>query len=116
MLKVYSYPKCSTCLKALKFLRDKKVSFELIDITLQPPTLNELQLMLESYEGNIKKLFNTSGVAYRELNIKDQINDLKPMEALKLLNKNGRLIKRPFAVSGNKNFVGFDIKLWGQLI
>ena len=72
-MRLYQYPKYSTCRKATKFLNEKSIEFISIDITEQPPTTIELEAMLESYGGGIKKLFNTSGVQYRELNMKEKL-------------------------------------------
>lgn len=115
-LKVYSYKKCSTCVKALKFLQSKKIEPQVIDITEQPPTKKELELMLKNYGGEIKKLFNTSGVAYRENNIKDKLANMSKAEALAMLSKNGKLVKRPFVLKGSKGLVGFIEEEWKVLI
>lgn len=114
-LKVYSYKKCSTCVKALKFLEKKKLDVEVIDITEKPPTQKELELMLKNYDGEIKKLFNTSGVQYRENKIKDKLPTMTKKEALSLLSKNGKLVKRPFALKGDKGAVGFKEETWNSL-
>ncbi len=113
--KVYHYKKCSTCVKALKFLRAKNLEFKDFDITEKPPTQKELKVMLEQYDGEIKKLFNTSGVQYRELKIKDKIKDMTKAEAIKLLSGNGKLIKRPFALHKDKGLVGFKEDEWKAL-
>lgn len=114
-VKIYSYKKCSTCVKALKFLDKKKVSVDTIDITEKAPSKTELEVMLKNYDGEIKKLFNTSGVAYRELKIKDKIAKMTKAEAFKLLSKNGRLVKRPFVLKGGKGLVGFKEEEWKDL-
>ncbi|MBX3033718.1 MAG: arsenate reductase family protein [Bdellovibrionaceae bacterium] len=111
-LKIYSYDKCSTCRKALKFLDSKEVDYETVDITERPPTLSELKSVLASYDGEIKKLFNTSGVQYRELGISEKLKGMTESEALKLLAGNGRLVKRPFVVASQRGLVGFDETLW----
>ena len=115
-MKLYQYPKCSTCRKASKFLKEADQQFESIDITIQPPTIDELQQMLASYDGDIKKLFNTSGVQYRELNIKEQLPDLSNEEAIKLLAGNGKLIKRPFLLKDGKGIVGFKQEEWEAFV
>lgn len=111
-MKLYQYPKCSTCRKAVKLLNERGVQFESIDITEQPPTSVELQAMLSCYSGDIRKLFNTSGVQYRELKIKDKIADMQADEAVDLLSGNGKLIKRPFLLNGDKGIVAFKEELW----
>ena len=113
-MKLYSYSKCGTCRKAIRFLEDKKIKFELIDITETPPTKQILKVAMKAK--GMKKLFNTSGVQYRELKIKDKLKAMTESQALDLLAGNGRLIKRPIAVDKNKITVGFDIeeykKIW----
>ena len=110
--KVYSYKKCSTCVKALKFLDKKKIDTEIFDITEKPPTKKELEVVLKSYDGELKRLFNTSGVAYRENNIKDKLPTMTKAEALTMLSKNGKLVKRPFVVKGANGLVGFKEDEW----
>jgi arsenate reductase (glutaredoxin) len=113
-MKLYSYNKCGTCRKAIQFLEDRKIKFELIDITETPPTKQILKAAMKAK--GMKKLFNTSGVQYRELAIKDKIKTMTESQAVDLLASNGRLVKRPIAVDKNKITVGFDIeeykKIW----
>lgn len=113
-MKVYSYNKCGTCRKAIRFLEDRKVKFELIDITETPPTKQVLKAAVKAK--GLKKLFNTSGVQYRELKIKDKLGTMTESQAIDLLASNGRLVKRPIAVEKDKITVGFDIeeykKVW----
>ncbi|MBT3921606.1 MAG: Spx/MgsR family RNA polymerase-binding regulatory protein [Nitrospina sp.] len=113
-MKLYSYNKCGTCRKAIQFLENKKVKFELIDITETPPTKQILKAAMKVK--GMKKLFNTSGVQYRELKIKDKLQTMTENQAVDLLASNGRLVKRPIAVDKNKITVGFDIeeykKVW----
>jgi arsenate reductase len=115
-LKIYEYKACSTCQKATKFLEKKGVKFERIPIVDQPPTVAELKRMLtfiKADEGTFKNLFNTSGVQYRELGIADKINGgMTESEALSLLSQNGKLIKRPFALSEKMGVVGFKEEIW----
>ena len=113
--KVYQYKKCSTCVKALKFLSQKGIEFESLDITETPPSKKELQSMLKFYDNDLRRLFNTSGVQYRELKIKDKIKTMSTTEALNLLSKNGKLVKRPFLLHSNKGCVGFKEDEWSSL-
>jgi arsenate reductase len=114
---LYQYPKCSTCRKAVNYLKAQGVEFDAIDITEQPPTKEELLMMLENYQGEIRKLFNTSGVQYRELNLKAKLPDLTTGQAIDLLSGNGKLIKRPFILtSDNRGFVGFKEMEWSTLL
>ena len=114
-MKLYQYPKCSTCRKAVKYLNEQGIEFESIDITLHPPSIEELELMLNSM-GDKKKLFNTSGVQYRELKMKDQLPLMSDDEAVKLLSGNGKLIKRPFLLNEAKGVVGFKEELWQEFL
>lgn len=118
-LKVYEYAKCSTCVKALKFLDSKKVSYEKLPIVDQPPTVKELKAMLghlQEQGGTFKNLFNTSGQLYRELGISDKLKDgMTEAEGLKLLAANGKLIKRPFALGDKTGTVGFKEDVWKKL-
>lgn len=106
MMKFYSYNKCGTCRKAKSFLDGGKIQYEEIDITLNPPPKATLKKALQAK--GLQKLFNTSGVQYRELKIKDKLKTLTESEALDLLASNGRLIKRPIATDGDTVTVGFD--------
>jgi arsenate reductase len=118
-LKIYEYKSCSTCVKALKFLDQKKVKYEALPIVDQPPTTTELKRMLTYLKadgGTFKNLFNTSGVQYRELGISDKIKaGMTEAEAIQLLAKNGKLIKRPFARADKTGTVGFKEDLWKAL-
>ncbi len=121
-MKLYHYPKCSTCKQAIKYLRERGVEPELINIAEQVPSGRELSQMLEIYSGDIKKLFNTSGLQYRALNIKERLTDCSAQEALDLLATNGMLIKRPFLIMTEsqepslKGVVGFNPQTWGALL
>ncbi len=111
-LKVYQYAKCSTCVKALKFLATRKCDAEILDITVTPPSLSEIEQMIALYGGEFKKLFNTSGLQYRELKIGEKLPGLNASQAAKLLAGNGRLIKRPFLLVGERGLVGFKEEEW----
>lgn len=119
-MKIYQYNKCSTCVKAIKYLDSKKISYESIPIVDNPPSITELKKMLSYLKnrgGTFKNLFNTSGVQYRELKISDQIKaGLTEAESLKLLSTNGKLIKRPFLLTDSDGAVGFDQKLWTAIL
>lgn len=119
-VKIYEYPKCSTCQKALKFLTQKKIEFKKIDIVEQPPSLTEIKAMLQFLKTDgktFKNLFNTSGVLYREMEIAQKLKDgLSENDALKLLSQNGKLIKRPFLLENNFGTVGFNEDQWKKLL
>ena len=110
-LKVYQYDGCSTCKKALKFLDQKGIAYERLPIVDQPPTEAELKKMLESV-GDLKRLFNTSGQLYREMGMSEKLKTLTEAQALKLLAKHGKLIKRPFALNSKAALVGFNESEW----
>ena len=114
-MKLYQYPKCSTCRKAIKFLKEGAVEVELIDITLTPPSLEELTQMLHAL-GDKKKLFNTSGMQYRELDMKNKLPNMSESEALELLASNGMLIKRPFLIGSDVAQVGFKEDIWQAIL
>ncbi len=120
MARVYQYNKCSTCAKALKFLDSNKISYESIPILEHPPTLTERRKMLDFLKKRsftFKNLFNTSGLQYRELKISEQLKaGLAEKDALQLLSKNGKLIKRPFLLTEKNGCVGFDQKLWTEIL
>ena len=111
-LTVYQYPKCSTCRKALKWLDAAGLDYDAPDITQTPPSRAELQRMLAHYDGDLRRLFNTSGQVYRELGIKDRIQEMSNDEALDLLAGNGKLIKRPFVLTSAAGRVGFKEAEW----
>ncbi|HEY1173582.1 MAG TPA: arsenate reductase family protein [Verrucomicrobiae bacterium] len=113
--KVYVYRGCDTCRKAMKFLEGKKVEFQEVAIREQPPTKAELKRMLEIYGGDLRKLFNTSGMDYKAMNMKEKLPTLSVEEALKLLSENGNLVKRPFALTDKAGLVGFKEEDWGKV-
>ena len=118
-LKVYEYAKCSTCVKAKKFLEKNKIPFEAIGIVETPPTKTELKKMLTILEGRgekINKLFNTSGVLYKEMKLSTKIADMKDAELIDLLSQHGKLIKRPFVLLENDGVVGFKEDEWKDKI
>ena len=112
MLTVYAYQKCSTCRDALKWLTARGIPHEVKAIRETPPSVTELETVLAATGGDIRKLFNTSGVDYRELGLKDKLPSMSEAEALKLLSTNGNLVKRPFALGDGKALVGFKEPDW----
>lgn len=115
MIKVYHYQNCGTCKKAVKFLGSHNVKYTLIPIRETPPTKTELKQMLSFYNGDIKKLFNTSGLDYKKLNLKDKLSSMNQEAAIELLSKNGNLIKRPFILTEKKGLVGFKEDQWKEI-
>jgi Spx/MgsR family transcriptional regulator len=115
-LRVYEYAKCSTCRNALKFLDRRSIPYEKIPIVDTPPTKAELRRMLIAQGGNIRKLFNTSGEAYRAMGIGSKIDSMSEAEALDLLASNGKLIKRPFLLGETVGMVGFREVDWKKAL
>ena len=113
-MKIYTYKNCDTCRKALKWLDVQGMEYEQIAIRESPPTVEELQFMLTAYQGEIRKLFNTSGRDYQALKLKDSLPKMKLPEALKLLSGNGNLIKRPFLLSEKVKLIGFNEEEWSE--
>lgn len=112
MLTIYVYQKCSTCRDALKWLDQKGIAHEVKAIRETPPTPAELKVALAAVGGDLRKLFNTSGVDYRELGMKDKLPTMRETEAIEILSKNGNLVKRPFLIDGGKVLVGFKEAEW----
>lgn len=116
-VRVYGYQGCSTCRKAYAFLKARDRPFVEVDITTTPPSPAELAAMLRAVDGNIRKLFNTSGLVYREQKLSARLPQLTEAAALALLAGNGRLVKRPFLVVGAAPVaVGFDPEAWADAL
>lgn len=115
MLFIY-YPKCSTCQKAKKFLDDKKINYTEKNIVLDVPTAKELENYIEISGLDISKFFNTSGMKYRELHLKDKLPQMSKEEKIALLASDGMLIKRPLLITNKKVLVGFREKEWSDII
>lgn len=109
-MKFYGYNKCDTCRKAKKWLEAKGKKLEDIDITTNPPTYAQLKEYLDQSARPLKDFLNKSGQQYRALNMKEKVKELSEDEILKMLAKEGRLIKRPIVSDGKKVSVGFDEK------
>lgn len=114
-LKFYRYKKCGSCQKAQKYFEENGIDYKPLEIRETPPTKTELKKMLKNYEGNIKKLFNTSGLDYRSMNIKDKLAQMSQEEAIELLSQNGNLVKRPFLISKEVLQVGFKKETYEEL-
>jgi arsenate reductase len=114
-VKIYEYSQCSTCRKALKFLEARGVDFQKIPIVETPPSKSELKTMLDFLDGDFRKLFNTSGVLYREMKLSQKIASMSANDAIDLLAKNGKLIKRPFLITDKVGLVGFNESAWAKV-
>jgi len=116
MLKVYIYQKCSTCRDALKWLDAHGIKHEVKAIRETPPTVAELKVALDSFNGDLRKIFNTSGMDYRALGLKDRLPDMSVNEALEMLSTHGNLVKRPFVIGDGAVLVGFKEAVWKSLL
>jgi arsenate reductase len=115
-MKVYTYKNCSTCRKATQWLKEKGIRFTEVPIRETPPTVVELQQMLVFQAGELRKLFNTAGGDYRELNMKEKLPTMPIDEALALLASRSNLVKRPFLLGENCGLVGFKEADWSQAL
>lgn len=106
------YPKCSTCRNAKKWLKEKNVEFFERNIIEETPTEEELKEWIKRSKQEIKKWFNTSGLKYKELNLKDKLENMREEEKIKLLASDGMLIKRPLLISDKGILIGFKVKEW----
>lgn len=111
---VLVYRKCSTCQKALKWLEENNVVFEERPIVEENPTYEELKVWYEKSGLPLKKFFNTSGLLYKELGLKDKLVEMSEDEQLKLLATNGMLVKRPLVVGDDFVLTGFREKEWAE--
>ena len=110
------YPKCTTCKKAQKWLEDKKLSFDIRDIKENNPTAEELKEWFTKSGLPLKRFFNTSGLLYKSMALKDKLPDMTEEEQIKLLASDGMLVKRPILINGDKVLVGFKEKEWETLL
>ena len=110
------YPKCSTCQKAKKWLDQQKVVYEDRHITEQNPTKEELACWIEQSGLSIKKFFNTSGLKYKELGLKDKLSSMSEEEQFRLLASDGMLVKRPLLIGDNFVLVGFKEEPWKEAL
>lgn len=110
------YDKCSTSNKAKKFLEEHNVSFTFRDITKDNPTYEELKKWYSLSGLPIRKLFNTSGLLYKELQLKEKLPQMSEVEMLTLLATDGKLVKRPVLVLEDKVFFGFRQEEWESLV
>lgn len=114
MLKFICYPKCTTCQKAKQWLDDNNIEYELRDIKLNNPTLDELTQWCQKSGLPLKKFFNTSGLLYKSLNLKNKLPEMSDNEKLSLLSTDGMLVKRPLLISDNFVLVGFKETEWKE--
>ena len=110
------YPKCSTCQKAKKWLDEHQISYEDRHIVENNPTFEESKDWYERSGLPLKKFFNTSGMLYKEMKLKDKLSEMSEEEQLKLLATNGMLVKRPLIVDGDRVLTGFKMAEWEALL
>ena len=108
------YPKCTTCQKAKKWLDDNKIEYELRDIKEDNPTLDELTAWHKMSGIPLKKFFNTSGLLYKAMELKDKLPTMSEEEQLKLLSTDGMLVKRPLVIGNDFVLVGFKESEWSE--
>lgn len=109
------YPRCTTCKKAKKWLEENNITFQQRDIVGNKPSKDELKKWYEKSGLPIKKFFNTSGVLYKEMGLKDKLSDMTEDEQLTLLSTDGKLVKRPIVVNEDFILVGFKEDEWIKL-
>lgn len=110
-----AYPKCSTCQKAKKFLDEKGIKYIEKHIVTETPTYEELREIINLSGLPVSKFFNTSGLLYRSMNLKEELKSSDDEQKIRLLSSNGMLIKRPILIYNNKVFVGFKKEEWENL-
>ena len=116
MIKVYCYSKCSTCKKALKWLDEKKVKYELIDLKENNPDEKTLRKYHKQSGLPLKRFFNTSGMIYREMELSKKLPDMSEDEQFKLLASDGMLVKRPMLVTDKTVLTGFKEAEWEKVL
>lgn len=111
----YEHQGCDTCRQARKFLAARGVEFRAVPIREQPPTVAELRRMLRLLGGNVRRLFNTSGLDYKRLKLSETLPAMSEAQALELLATNGNLVRRPFLLTAEGGAVGFKEDEWKSL-
>ena len=114
MIKFICYPRCTTCQKAKKWLDDNKIQYELRDIKEDNPSFEELSAWYEISGLSLKKFFNTSGLLYKSMELKDKLPAMSEEERLKLLATDGMLVKRPLVIGEDFVLVGFKESEWSE--
>lgn len=115
-LKIYQYPSCSTCRKALKWLDEKGIAYTSVHIVDKPPSKSTLQRAQKAAGVPIRKLFNTAGQSYRQGGFKDKLPAMTDAQALAALAEDGKLVKRPLVVGEGVALVGFKEAEWSEAL
>ncbi len=110
------YPKCSTCQKAKKWLTENNIDFTQRNIVEETPSAEELREYIEKSGLDIKKFFNTSGLLYKSMNLKEKLNSMTDDEKIEILSQNGMLIKRPLLIGDNFALPGFKEDKYKELL
>ena len=116
MIKFICYPKCTTCQKAKKWLDDNNIEYEFRDIKHDNPTLDELKEWYKKSGLPLKRFFNTSGLLYKSLDLKNKLPTMSDDEMLNLLATDGMLVKRPLLIGDDFVLVGFKEAEWGATL
>lgn len=116
MITIVQYPKCSTCKKAVKYLQDNNVEFESRDIKENHPSAEELKKWHKMSGLPLKRFFNTSGLKYKELGLKDKLAEMSEEEQYELLATDGMLVKRPILVGDDFVLVAFKETEWSERV
>lgn len=109
-MELICYKKCGTCRQVEKILKGKNIEYNYRNIDLENPDYNEIKHWHEVSKLDIKKFFNTSGLLYKEMNLKDKLKDMNIEEKYELLSTNGMLVKRPIMILDDKIYVGSEVK------
>ena len=109
-----NYYKCSTCKKAKKFLDDRCINYKDRQIKEDNPSCDEIKSWINKYDIDVKKLFNTSGILYREMDLKNKLNNMSEDEMINTLSSDGMLVKRPILLTDDKILIGFKEKEWNE--
>jgi len=109
------YPKCTTCQKAQKWLDGRGAKYELRDIKTDNPTYEELADWYRKSGLPLKRFFNTSGLLYKSMELKDKLPNMSDEEQLRLLATDGMLVKRPLLIDGDRVLVGFRETEWSKI-
>ncbi len=115
-MKFICYPKCATCKKAQNWLDSKGIEYTLRNIKEENPTYEELKEWHEKSGLPVKKFFNTSGILYRSMRLKEKLDNMTDDEKLRLLAEDGMLVKRPLLICEDSVLVGFKEKEWEELL
>ena len=116
MILFVNYPKCTTCVKAKKWLDENNVEYTSRDIKEDNPSYDELKLWFEKSCLPLKKFFNTCGLLYKSMNLKEKLPTMSEDEMLRLLSTDGMLVKRPIIVTDDTVLVGFKAENWQILL